>query len=866
MNLKRRFKLCVIIGGWIFIPALALALFTATANAQAETVAATDTPVSPDQFQASMQSALSGHRAELSELRVRLAGLEQLSATLGEQIRVYDSEMAARQQMLLMSQIAIEDIERAVRKNYTAQHQLRRHIETLQSQYDSASMLFIRAGDHIQLLSEQMSSLLRAKVPAQQELELEATANELIRVLNEKREAGDLYLKTYEAALNRLRSTLDKNIALGETMAARMESERDRWFYTPSNTYRQIFGKAFPESLAAFQKRIKGTFNPATWNDRWEQIKLGGVQRWAVFIFWVSLVIWFHFHFKARFERFEKRHDDPRWYYRCLGIFLLRRSMLYLGMTLVLGIYNDMTLPLLDIGLSRLLFVMFLMLLVTRWGLDYFQVRPKDSPPALHSFVSSNLKGLLRLLRAMVIGLTLFNWMAGRDSLLTFVAREMLIAIVFVWTVIFWRRLWRFVTEAVREGAGAPDPRWLGLLRVWSYVVSGGGLLISLAGYSIMAGFWIGSWIKTVSTLFWGWVSLNAIREWQRAYRDSQAAGDDIRFQTGPRGLGWAGLQLTLAAWLLAMARSMVWAWDNGNLMSKITSSFASTFTVGSLNFSIRGTVLAAVVLFITYLAVNVGRTMINKKVIADNTLEPGLKESISSILSYCAWGLGLLVALATLGVNATSLAVVFGALSVGIGFGLQNIFNNFVSGLILLFERPIQVGDTVEVNGVWAEVKKINVRATVVQTYDNASVIIPNSEFVSQQVTNWSFKDKRMRRNLEIGVAYGSDIDLVERTLLEIADNYRNVLKYPKPDVLFLDHGDSALIFRLRIWVHVDDYWTVPSKMRFEIDRKFREKNIEIAFPQRDIHIRDIPPGTLNRVSATGDLPGRQTGEGAGE
>jgi small-conductance mechanosensitive channel len=212
-----------------------------------------------------------------------------------------------------------------------------------------------------------------------------------------------------------------------------------------------------------------------------------------------------------------------------------------------------------------------------------------------------------------------------------------------------------------------------------------------------------------------------------------------------------------------------------------------------------------------------------------------------------------LILALGILGVDTTSLAVIFGALSIGIGFGLQTIFNNFISGLILLFERPIQVGDYVEVGGLWAEVKKINVRATVVQTFDNASVIIPNSEFISQQVTNWSFKDKRMRRNLEIGVAYGSDIDLVQKTLLDIVQKTPEVLKFPRPEVLFVDHGDSALIFRLRFWVDVDDYWTASSQIRCDIDRRFRELNIEIAFPQRDLHIRTLPR-EITPVVSTGD------------
>jgi potassium-dependent mechanosensitive channel len=140
---------------------------------------------------------------------------------------------------------------------------------------------------------------------------------------------------------------------------------------------------------------------------------------------------------------------------------------------------------------------------------------------------------------------------------------------------------------------------------------------------------------------------------------------------------------------------------------------------------------------------------------------------------------------------------------------------------LILLFERPIQVGDILEVNGLRAKVKKINVRATVVQTFDNASVIIPNSVLVSEQVTNWSLKDQRIRRRIQVGVAYGSNIDLVQNTLLEIARKRSDVLKYPRPKVIFIDHAASALIFELRVWVDVDDYWDVPSQIRNEIDRR---------------------------------------------
>ncbi|MBU0995146.1 MAG: mechanosensitive ion channel [Proteobacteria bacterium] len=236
--------------------------------------------------------------------------------------------------------------------------------------------------------------------------------------------------------------------------------------------------------------------------------------------------------------------------------------------------------------------------------------------------------------------------------------------------------------------------------------------------------------------------------------------------------------------------------------------------------------------------------------------MDIGLQESITTISVYLIWAAGTLMALNAFGLNMTSITVVLGALGIGIGFGLQNIFNNFLSGIILLFERPIQVGDDVEVNGTWANVKKINVRSTVVQTYDNATLIIPNSDFISAQVTNWSFKDKRIRRNIVVGVAYGSDLMMVQSSLLEAAEKTQRVLKLPKPDVIFKDFGDNSLIFVLRLWTRVDYFYTVESAVRFEIDRLFRERKIEISFPQRDLHIRSMDPELLFKHTEISSSP----------
>ncbi|MBI9089014.1 MAG: mechanosensitive ion channel [Desulfobacterium sp.] len=239
-----------------------------------------------------------------------------------------------------------------------------------------------------------------------------------------------------------------------------------------------------------------------------------------------------------------------------------------------------------------------------------------------------------------------------------------------------------------------------------------------------------------------------------------------------------------------------------------------------------------------THVVTRLGKRLLLSKILVDSGFESSAQNSISMITVYTLWMFGILLALHVFGLGTTSLTVAFGALGIGLGFGLQNIFNNFVSGIILLFERPIQVGDDIEINGTWAQVRKINVRSTVVQTYDNASLIIPNSDFISAQVINWTLKDKRIRRKINVGVAYGSDIQLVRESLLGISGVHRQVLAHPCADVLFADFGDSALLFVLRFWTNVDLMLKVETDLRFEIDRVFKEKGIVIAFPQLDLHL----------------------------
>ena len=825
-----------------------------------------DALVSPESMRTARENALTGQQADLTELKARMQQLDTLQKAIRTEIDAYDSQNAAHAQLLLVPQLRIEDLETALKNNRLALRTLDERIKTFQERWDSTSILQQHVTDRIELARTQMADIKQTNFPADQQRNLETATRKLLEVLQEKKKLGERYLKICGALLDQMKVAQAEKLAIGEKLTIQLASRQKASLFKRSDPFHRLSGKALGDELLYFWSRIQAVFSPAVWKAQWAQVKMGGVARWGIFLAVLSVILVLQGRSKLFLKGIENKCKGPERYYRGLELYLLRQSLLYFSMTLLFGIHSSLQFSLLNIGLGRLLFFVFLFLLLTSWGMDYLKHGSRRSPTNLRTFVTRHLKRFFRVFRISALISLLLIWIVGRDSLLPWLLGNLFTAVYLTWAWVFWRQMKPVVAEGVREGQAAPNPKWIVLLQGWLYLVFGGSLLLSLIGYGFLANQWLFIWIKMVALLFWGWISLNAIREWRREHFATTAADGDQ-----PRTLAyewrWLQIQLVWSAWVIGLTAGLLWALDSsGFLKAELGVLFNLTLTVGSLNLSIKGVILAAVILFITHAAVRIGRTLLDEKVLNERSLEQGLKDSILTITKYLAWGLGLLLALGILGVNATSLAVVFGALSIGIGFGLQNIFNNFISGLILLFERPIQVGDIVEVGGLWATVKQINVRATVVQTFDNASVIIPNSEFISQQVTNWSFKDKRMRRNLEVGVAYGSDIELVEQTLLDIVQNRRRVLQYPKPEVLFMDHADSALIFRLRFWVHVDDYWAVPSKIRFDIDRRFRELGIEIAFPQRDLHVRTIPKDIAPVVSPSSPIDEKSSGPDQGE
>lgn len=237
---------------------------------------------------------------------------------------------------------------------------------------------------------------------------------------------------------------------------------------------------------------------------------------------------------------------------------------------------------------------------------------------------------------------------------------------------------------------------------------------------------------------------------------------------------------------------------------------------------------------------------VLNKRILPKFIKDSGLRYTLARMSQYVIVILGLVISFQFLGIDLTGLAVIFGFLSVGIGFGLQNVTSNFISGLIVLFERPISVGDRVEVNDIEGDVQEINIRSTKVKTLDNISIIVPNSEFVSKDVVNYSHGDPTYRLHVNVGVSYGSNLEDVLKALNEVAEESDHVLDHPKHDVHLRNFGDSSWDMKLLVWIpDVKKKYSIQNELNQAIVRKFKDMDIEIPFPQRDLHVRssvDLP------------------------
>ncbi|MGC1905373.1 MAG: mechanosensitive ion channel domain-containing protein [Candidatus Acidiferrum sp.] len=331
----------------------------------------------------------------------------------------------------------------------------------------------------------------------------------------------------------------------------------------------------------------------------------------------------------------------------------------------------------------------------------------------------------------------------------------------------------------------------------------------------------------------------------------------------------WGGQLLVTAAaflWLRLMLRLFT-AYES--VKGAVMSAFEHPIGAGKLHFTL-GDAFGFLLILVGGYALANGITFLVKKVVLPRLpLKRGVPYAISTVTYYCLLMLVVLAGLSAAGVDMSKFTVLTGALGVGLGFGLQNIVSNFVSGLILLFERPIHVGDTVEVGGLVGIVRRIGARSSTVVTYQGAEVIVPNSNLLSNQVINWTLSSQLRRVDVQLSVAYGTDPERVIKLLVGIAESHPNVMVERPPAAFFMGFGESALNFELRFWCDRQDTWfQLQSDVTVAIAKGLQEAGIEIPFPQRDLHLRSVSASATEvlapetaRGASSADLATRNAG-----
>lgn len=275
-------------------------------------------------------------------------------------------------------------------------------------------------------------------------------------------------------------------------------------------------------------------------------------------------------------------------------------------------------------------------------------------------------------------------------------------------------------------------------------------------------------------------------------------------------------------------------------------------FTVGETPITVSSFLVFLIIFLSTILVASLLSRLLASRVLSRLNIDKGTIYTFRRITYYMLVTIGAIFAFQFIGIDLSGLTVIFGLLSVGIGFGLQNITSNFISGIILLFEQPIKIGDRLTIGDIVGDVEAINMRSTTIRSLKNIAIIVPNSEFISSQVINWSHTDPKIRLDIEVGVSYDSDLDLVKKTLLEIAAKNKHILKFPEPQVYILNFGDSTWDMQLQVWcASPEGQYQIRSDINSEIVHYFREREIVIPFPQRDLNFRTSLPEPLKLKKA---------------
>ncbi len=472
---------------------------------------------------------------------------------------------------------------------------------------------------------------------------------------------------------------------------------------------------------------------------------------------------------------------------------------------------------------------------------------PRHPERRLTAFTNGGARAMSILIMAMA-GVHIVDFFLGwvsdiySSSLAVTVGQSMVAALTIGFLLILTALVKPYRNE--QTGAAMPLP---GVIRLPMILIAGFVIAAAVSGYVGLAKFAAGQIVITgaiIATMLIGFQTGRALGTDGALAQSALGRRVRARFDLTDTALDQFGLLLSLGVYLLVglvglPLIALQWGFNRVDV-STFLYQLMTNITIGSMSISLFA-ILFGIILFVAgYLLTRQFQNWLDRSVMARSRIDTGVRNSIRTITGYLGIGLAALIGISAAGFDLSNLAIVAGALSLGIGFGLQNIVNNFVSGLILLAERPFKVGDWIVAGQTAGTVKRISVRATEIETFQKQTVILPNSELINQPVGNWTHRNHLGRVDIAASVAYGTNPRMIHDLLLEIAANDPSVLKVPPPFVVFLGFGESALNFELRF--HVKDVLegsVIATRIRFAIVDAFEAKNIQIPFPQRDLNIK---------------------------
>jgi len=793
-------------------------------------------------------TALESLQAEAEEMKERMSRIQLMESTYSN--------------LLLLPSVEARKLEQAKSRQNVAVGYIRERLEKIKDEIDDWEKALKETREQVASYTDQRTDLKTRPPQVALSSELAERLDALIDLLETKQARIGQILEIYKDQQQGLSRLLVERIRpLGAKIDEQIEARKKSRIlhYDLSPMLRLARGELrtnLGESLETLRTLIFETAWTKTGIVTWEEYSLF----LGVFLFLLA-VLQAILYACTRFcgPRMQKSLDEERfWHYVLLKLF--QKSLPWAGAIAYLHFFPIRPMYQLTpvFSLLPLIIRLLALIMVVRWGRIFLKALGGQTSDPLFHRIYSPLRRLFSGFLIYGIGHLLLSRLICTNCMTLIAWRLIFEFLLLGWCIYFFH-----VFRRSTAGSEFSEHRWFPLLNPFLIAMGYGlvlpGLLAELMGFGGLAAYWYFGWAKTAVLMFWVFILYRVLRESDVAAHIERSDDVDIDpLSPRPYPVRWLIVRLLRIGVGAGALFSFFVAWGAPRtFLVDILYAINYEVTVGDFRLSLTGFVYALIVLLFVHTFTVIFKEFLRGRVLRDTEMEAGLKDSILRITGYVLWSAGILIALRTVGISGTALTVVFGALGIGLGFGLQNIFNNFLSGIILLFERPIQVGDVIEIGDIWGTIREINVRSTQMRTFDNAELIIPNADLISQVVTNWSYRDARIRRTVQVGVAYGSDVALVREVLMDVAYQHPRILRRPHPEVLFSDFGDSALIFKLRFWVHIDWFLTVETDVRTDIDKQFKEHGITIPFPQRDVYLKT---GKLEPPEQAGALEQNET------